>query len=437
MMNDALSDVLNELRREQGFLIDLAQQLVRIPTVNPKLDADPSQNHEADLQYFLRTVLDDIGMRTQTADVLPGRPNLIARLPGTEARSLIFAAHIDVAPVGDRTRWRMAPFGGDIHEGRLYGRGAGEMKGGLAAAVAVARALRRCGISLEGRFELHALVDGMAGGQGARDVVKRGLRAAGLIAPHATGQALALAQCGQEWARVSFRGRGGDAGSRHGAIFPTAADPAASEPSVNALELAVRWVNAVRQLEWDWAVRKTPHPLLPPGCNTIQPCAFVAGADPEQQGPPRGPALRTRVPDRAVVDFALRLLPDEIAGETRADFEEFLRHFTAQDRWLRNTPPQLEWDETALRFPGIDTPPGHPLVRAVVNSRGVRNKPTVLSGWHGTSDAAHYADVGVPCVLYGPTAGNINAPDEYIEVACLISTTETLAAVALGWCGLS
>jgi len=102
MTKDTVAAVLAELARDEEFLFNLAQQLVRIPTVNPKFEPDPAINCEAELQRVLQAVLDDIGMVTESHDVFPGRPNLVGTLPGNDARSLILCGHVDVVPVGDR-----------------------------------------------------------------------------------------------------------------------------------------------------------------------------------------------------------------------------------------------------------------------------------------------------------------------------------------------
>ena len=105
MTTDAVAAVLAELARDEAFLFGLTQQLVRIPTVNPKFEPDPAINRETELQRVLQAALDDIGMVTESHDVFPDRPNLVGTLPGNDARGLILCGHVDVVPVGDRAKW--------------------------------------------------------------------------------------------------------------------------------------------------------------------------------------------------------------------------------------------------------------------------------------------------------------------------------------------
>ncbi len=435
-MNAAIDAVLQELQRSENFLIELTQQLVRIPTVNPKFEADPALNHEADLQYYLRTVLDGFGMQTETTEVFPGRPNLIATLPGGDARSLILCGHVDVVPVGDKSQWHVQPFGGSIEKGRLFGRGAMDMKGGLAAAVAVARAIRRAKVELNGRLELHAVVDEEAGGFGARDLVKRGRRAAGLIVMEPTGEALMPAEGGLEWVRVTIRGRNAHSAWRFNELYPQPSSAGRLEPGVNALEIAVRFVTAVQQLERDWTTRKKPHPLLPPGVNTIHPGVMLCGAGLAANGLPQVITNPAIVPDVAVIDFDLKFLPDEISADIRADFEDFVVHFAQQDSWLRENPPKVQWDLYGLHFPPLNTPTDHKLVRAIIDSRAARGEETEIKGFTAVCDAAHYAGAGIPGVIFGPRGDGLHGPDEYVEVDSLLAVAETLAATAINWCGV-
>lgn len=435
-MSEALATVLAELRRGELFLIDLTQQLIRIPTVNPKFETDPALNHEADLQHYLRAVLDDVGLRTETAEVFPGRPNLVAALPGNDIRSLILCGHVDTVPVGDRSKWRFDPFAATIQDGRLYGRGALDMKGGLAAAIAAIRAIARAGVKLNGRLELHAVVDGEAGGFGARDLVKRGRRAGGLIVTEPTGQALMPAAGGQEWVRVTFRGRSAHAAWRYNDIFPQAEASSRPEPGINALEHAVRFVTAVQQLERDWTTRKRPHPLLPPGVNTISPGVMLCGAGLAANGLPQMVTNPAVVPDVAVIDFDLKFLPDELSSDIRNDFEDFVHAYARQDSWLRENPPRVQWDLYGVHFPPLNTPIDHPLARSIIDSRAARREPTAIKGFTAVCDAAHYAGADIPAIIFGPGGDGMHGPDEYLDIASLISVAETLAGAALRWCGV-
>ena len=118
------------------------------------------------------------------------------------------------------------------------------------------------------------------------------------------------------------------------------------------------------------------------------------------------------------------------------DFEDFVHTFAQQDSWLRDTPPRIQWDLHGLRVPPLNTPTEHPLLRAIVDARAARGESTAIEGFTAVCDAAHYAEAGVPAVLYGPSGGRLYGADEFVEIESLIDVAETLAMTALRWCGV-
>ncbi|TIS84461.1 MAG: M20/M25/M40 family metallo-hydrolase, partial [Mesorhizobium sp.] len=175
-----------EIEADRDWLIGLVRDMVRIPSVNPKFEANRAINREADVQALLEPILKHDGFKTEQWDALPGRPNLVGEWAGSEDRSLILCGHIDVVPVGEMKDWSVDPFGGEITDGRLYGRGAVDMKGGVAACVAAAHAIRKAGITLQGRLAIHSVVDEEAGGFGAMDAVKKGKLAKAVLVAEPT-----------------------------------------------------------------------------------------------------------------------------------------------------------------------------------------------------------------------------------------------------------
>lgn len=422
------------LEAHQDELFALTQALVRIPSVNPKFVTDPPQNREADVQELLRTRLDGLGLRTELSEPLPGRPNLRATLDGTEARSLILNGHIDVVPV-DSARWTVDPFGGEIVNGRLYGRGSVDMKAGVAANVMVVHALQASGLRLEGRLELHSVVDEEAGGFGTQDLIRCGHTAAAAIVTEPTWNDVMPAAGGLYWLRVTIRGRQAHSGWRFNEIYPQPDTPGRLEPGVNAIDLAARFLSALRFYELDRG-RARSHPLLPPGVNGINVGVIRGGAGLDEAGLPlimTNPAI---IPDVVTLDIDLKFLPQEDAGEVRADFERFVTHFCAADAWLRGHPIQVEWALGGLYFPPMNTPADHPLVRHIQSYRASRQLPTRLRGFEAVADAAFYAGAGMPVIMYGPSGDGFHGEDESVDLASLLLTAQVVAASVVRWCGL-
>ncbi|NVP57431.1 M20 family metallopeptidase [Mycoplana rhizolycopersici] len=422
------------IEKDRDWVVDLTQRLVRIPSVNPKFNLDPAVNREADVQKLIETELKTIGFSTESWDALPGRPNVVGDLAGNEEKSLILCGHIDVVPIGDPARWTVDPFGGEIKNGRLYGRGAIDMKGGVAACIAAARAVRAAGIELDGRLSIHTVVDEEAGGFGAMDAVKRGKLAKAVLVAEPTWGDVLPAEGGLEWARVTIRGRTAHSAWRYNEIYPQRQESGRLEPGVNAIELATRFIEALRHYE-SGRTRAASHPLLPVGMNTINVGVLHAGAGLGDNGLPITMTNPAIIPDVAVIDLDMKFLPSENSADYRRDFEAFVHHFAQTDAWLRNNPPTIQWELGGLHFPPLNTPVDHPLVQSLVaNKTAVGRKPDI-KGFVAVCDAAHYAGAGVDGVIFGPSGDGFHGDDEYVDVESLVETTKVIAASVIDWCG--
>ncbi len=432
---EAIERVWASIEAERDFAVELTRALVRIPTVNPKFVADPALNREPEHQAHLAGVLGELGFATELLEAEADRPNLLASWPGNEERSLILCGHVDVVPEGERALWTHDPFAGVLADGKVYGRGALDMKGGVAACVAAAKAIRAAGLTLDGRLDIHAVVDEEAGGFGALDLIRRGHLAKAVILAEATWGEVLPAEGGLDWVRVTLRGRIAHAGWRYNAIYPQAQTASRPKPGVNALELGVKFIAAVQELERDWGRRKF-HPLLPPGITTINPGVMIAGAGIGDDGRPQVLSNPAIIPDTCIMEFDLKYLPDENQQAVRQEFEAFVHNWAETDSWLRENPPVIEWEIGGLRFPPVSTPEDHPLVQALLAARKRLGHTPELGGYIAVSDAAHYAGAGFDCVIFGPSGDGYHATDEHVEVESLIDCTKVIAAAVLEWCGI-
>ncbi|RWN39229.1 M20 family metallopeptidase [Mesorhizobium sp.] len=424
-----------EIDKDRDWVTGLTSDMVKIPSVNPKFETRQGLNREADVQALLEPILKADGFSTEQWDALPGRPNLVGEWAGDEERSLILCGHIDVVPVGEMKNWSVDPFGGDITNGRLYGRGAVDMKGGVAACIAAAHAIRKADVKLQGRLAIHTVVDEEAGGFGAMDAVARGkLAKAVLVAEPTWGDVLPV-EGGLEWARVTIRGRNAHSALRYNEIYPQRHDKDRLEPGVNAIEIAARFIAAVRQYELD-RTRARSHPLLPLGMNTINIGVMQGGTGLGENGLPTVMTNPAIIPDVAVLDLDMKFLPDENSADYRRDFETFVHHFAATDAWLRENPPTIQWELGGLYFPPMNTSPDHPLVRSLVANKARIGKKPEVKGFVAVCDAAHYAGAGVDGVIFGPSGDGFHGADEYVEIDSVVETAKVIAASVIDWCGV-
>ncbi len=157
-----LDHVLAQVGRYEGELVELLQDLVRIPSVNTGVM--PTGNETPACELLARKLVAD-GIEAQVVESAPGRGNLVASLEGSrQAPRLLYMGHVDVVPVEDESEWTYPPFGGEVHDGRVHGRGSHDMKATVAAQVMAMLILKRAGVKLAGSLILAATADEEAGG---------------------------------------------------------------------------------------------------------------------------------------------------------------------------------------------------------------------------------------------------------------------------------
>lgn len=434
-MSDAIKDVWEKIDADSDFVVELTSELVKIPSVNPKFQVDAELNREPEVQDRVQKQLEDDGFSTDRWDVFPDRPNVIGEWDGTDDKSLILCGHIDVVPVGDNSAWARDPFGGQIEEGRVWGRGAVDMKAGVAACMAAARAIRQAGVKLEGRLAIHSVVDEEAGGFGAMDLVRNKRLARRAIIAEPTWGNVVPAEGGLSWVRVTIFGKQAHAGWRFNSLWPQPHTEGRIEPGVNAIELANRFLNALRDFEAS-RCRDHWHPLTPAGLATINPGVIRGGAGMSEDGTPAIMTNAAIISDVVTIDLDYKFMPDENFDDVKSEFEDFVGHFAAADPWMRENPPKILWDLFGLNFPPMNTPVDHPLVLSVADrATQVQAKPPEIKGFEAVTDAAHYAGSGVDPVIYGPSGDGFHGNNECVDINSLIETTKVIAAAVIDNCG--
>ncbi|MDO6588119.1 ArgE/DapE family deacylase [Salipiger sp. 1_MG-2023] len=429
-----LQKVWDEIDSTPDRVVNLTRDMVRIPSVNPKFETKQGLNNEADVAALLRDRLDSMGLETESWDALPGRPNVIGTLPGNEEKSLILCGHIDTVPVGNGDNWTVDPFGGEVSGGKLWGRGSVDMKAGLAACIAALESIRAAGIDLEGRVSVHAVVDEEAGGFGAMDAVAKGHLAKNAIVAEPTWDKVMPAEGGLEWVRVTLIGRSGHAGFRYNDIFPQPEVEGRLLPAINAIEIAARFLAALKEFEAS-RCRNNYHPLCPPGLSTINPGVIHGGVGIGEDGLPLIRTNPAMTPDRVTLDLDLKFLPHESSIKVRREFEDFVAAFAALDPWTRANPPQIAWELGGLHFPAMDTPVDHPLVQSLIGHHTSLGVAPEVCGFDAVTDAAHYAGAGVDACIYGPSGDGFHGDNEYVDLASLHKSTKVIAAAILDICG--
>lgn len=332
---------------------------------------------------------------------------------GTSARTLLIDAHVDVVPAGHEQDWTSPAFRPEVRDGRLYGRGACDMKGGLAAAAVALAAIRDAGVELPGWVRLACVVGEEDGGSGTLGLLATGLRADGCLIPEPTDLVVAPAVAGALSWRVTIRGR-----SAHGCL---------REEGVSAIEKFAVVQHAVADLERRRNDRATP------GFTWLDRPFAICG------GRIEGGDWASSECDWLVWEGRYGVSPDEDLDAARTEFEQAVATACRQDDWLDKHPATVQW--WGGQFLPARTDTADPVVAEVIGAvRAVRrdaDEPVLVRGMpYGCNAGLTVQVAGIPTVVFGP--GDIrdaHRPDESVAVADLVDAARAIALFVLRYCG--
>jgi len=404
----ALSKLLATIDADE--VVELTRALIRIPSVYRPGDPEGT---EARVAAFVEGWLRREGFAVLVQEVAPGRPNVIGwigeKAPGR--KSLLLEGHTDVVTEGDPAEWTWPPFGAELVDGRIYGRGAADMKSGLAAAMVAAAAFIRAGIAPKGKLVVGALVDEEDGMIGVRHLVTtpigRELDAAIICEPEENE--ICLEQRGVVWARVRVRGK-----MAHGAM------PEAGVNPISCLGVILREVPALEK-RLRKACQRSRH-LRPP---TVTPTII--------QGPPRGVGVPQSnvIPAVAEVTLDVRLTAGIDADGIRAELETVCRQAEGACPGVK-----VEWEPVNSFRLATRVDKSEALVQAMI--RGVRRaagRAPRFGGVPGSTDGTILRmELGIPIVTCGP--GNRLIPhqvNEYVDVTEVVEAARIYALSALSY----
>lgn len=402
MFQRVLEDVLGRIDREE--LVRLTQDLVRIPSV---YRPDEQDGNETNAAGFVADYLQNAGFETRTEEVAPGRPNVWAVWEGDRpGKRLLFEAHTDVVTEGSAQEWDHPPFGAERDGGRIYGRGACDTKGNLAAAVVAVRAIKDSGVAFPGTLVLCHPVDEEGMMVGIKAFIENG-HAAGVDAAvvcEPEENQLCTSQKGALRVEVSVRGR-----MAHGAMPLSGTNP---------LTRAARFVVAVEELEREEIGIHGDDPFL--GRPSLTPTILM--------GPDHGEPQINVIPASAYVALDIRTVPAQSHRDLVERLRDILSRLEAEDPDFDATLEVIE------ERPPTETPKEEPLVGAMAKaSTYLTGGEPRYNGVPGATDGTFlHAWAGIPIVTTG--AGNREIPhhkDEWVDEEELLAACKLYAATAM------
>ena len=402
-------------------LIAFLQELVRIPSLTgdegavQKVVASRMRSDGLAVDVWepdastLAPYADHVGRAPSYA----GRPNVVGTLRGAgTGQSLILNAHIDTVEPGDSALWAHPPFGAETADGKLFGRGACDMKAGLATHLFALAAVRSAGYEPRGDVIVESTVSEEDGGAGALAAILRGHRADAAVITEPTRLAIVPAQGGSLVFRLRVPGR-----SAHACV---------RDEGVNAVEKFA----VLHRALLDFERRRNAaidHPLYAPIANKV----------PINIGVVRAGSWASSVPESLIAEGRAGLVPGEDLDVFRDEFRAEIARAAAEDPWLREHPPAVEW--FSGQFAPAEVPLDSPILRVLSDAHGAVTgaEPAVEAVTYG-ADMCHFIAVGgIPCVMYG--AGDVRVAhhaDEHVPLADLVTATKTIAVAIADWCGV-
>jgi acetylornithine deacetylase len=425
--------VADEIARRRGELIDLLAALVAFDTRVPQPDLAPRE--EAPLQALLAQRLRAAGLEVDVWEpdraALPasrypipedhhfrGRPQLVARAAGAGGgRSLLLNGHIDVVTDEPRERWTSDPFRPAVRDGRLYARGACDMKGGVAAIVFVAEVLRGLQVPLAGDLVVNTVTDEESTAAGSLASVARGIGADGGIIPEPTSLTAWLGARGSLTPVIVVEGRAGHAALPH--------EPGSDGGPVNAIEKLRPVLDALAALRDEWQERPSiRHSWLRPG--TVVPTAVRSGEWIVSY--PAEARLRCHVqylPTQADEDGCGTLVEREV--------EERVLAASRSDPWLAEHPPRFVWDGDV---PPAFHEPDEPICAVALDTMDALGLPRDVAPGTTWFDGPTFSRAGIPTIAFGP--GDIrlaHAVDECVPLDEVVRAAQVIAVAAMRFCG--
>lgn len=429
MSEDRILRAVEDLKDE---LVELTRRLIQIPTENkpPTGYEKKGQEYIAEKYSELNAEL-DVFLPTEAKGIEdhPGyhrgrdyedRHNVVARLTGSGGRSLILSGHMDTSPKEPLPWGKHGPFSGNVEDGKIYGRGGFDMKGGLAAAFIAAKAVLEAGVQLKGDLILESVVDEEYGGaNGTLACRLRGYEADAAILTECSSLAICPATRGDKNLKITVTGVPGM--------------PYTGYEPTNPVYGMARIIEALRAYEIARNERTERHPLY---------------VDEDIPLPVLIKKLKAGEvePDGALglpMDCWLLVGPQFYPGTTEEEFDKEFQDFVTtvveKDPMLAGNPPKISTGEPHIRrvVEPSEIDRNHPIVKEVESAFGrATGRKGVVKGAPFPCDAFIFTKYSrTPVLVFGPAGANAHAPDEYVTMESLVDLAKTLALTVASWCG--
>ena len=381
---------------DETYLTKLTQELIQINSINPSLT--PDGMGEAEIGTYVAEKLKELGLDVTTSEIAPGRVNVVGVLKGSGGgKSLLLNAHLDTVGVEGMT---INPFGGELREGRVYGRGAQDMKGSLAAMITAAKAIVDAGIRLRGDLLITGVADEEYSSIGTEALVRR-IKVDGAIVTEPTDMHICCAHRGFIWFEVETIGR-----AAHGSRY---------NEGIDANMRMGRFLSELEKLEQELLQRKGHELAGPPSLHA----ALLQG----------GTEI-SKYAERCKLTIERRTVPGETVEGATAELQEIVDRLEKQDPSFKATVKATFWREP------FEVREDAEIVQIMDKALDDRlSHHPVHTGQTFWTDAALIAEAGMETVILGPTGYGLHSAEEWVDVKSVVDLAYVLAETAIQYCG--
>lgn len=384
-------------RIEESALVKLTEELVRRSSVNPP-------GNEKEVAEYTAKEFEKLGFSVDLYDVGPNRPNVVGKLKGRESNpTLMFNGHLDVVPPGEESLWRTSPFVPETREGRIYGRGTADMKGGIAAMILASQAVIDAGVELKGDLLITGVMDEETNGEGTKSLMAKGYRADMAVVGEPTELVPLRGHKGILWIEISTRGT-----AVHSSTVRTA-DP---KVGINAIYSMSRISLALKYLLEELEKRQN----------------HLVGNPTISVGTIDGGTKTNVVPDRCVITVDRRLTTDESAENAEKEIDILL------DR-LKDEDPDMQVKSKVInQRDSIEIPEDETIVKLCRETvKEVKGIDPGVGGYTATTDMYILVNEGnIPTVILGPgRLSEAHVANEYVETNQLVDAAKIYSSLIL------
>jgi len=421
--------LLHTIDKQKDDMVELLQRLIRFNTEAIEYGVG---GNEGEAQKYIAKYLQDLGLKVDCfepnnkklkkyLDFVPGhdyknRPNVVGVFSGKgKGRSLILNGHIDTVPAGSPELWKYPPYKGVVEKGKVYGRGASDMKGGLAVMLTLVDILVKSDIQLKNDLILESVVDEEGDGNGTLACCDRGYRADGAIVLDGPLK-IETAHPGCAILRLEVRGKAGHCCRKFTKLG-----------GVNAIDKMRILLNELEKFELERIARLKDTDYFPKV--PVVSVGRIWGGD-----------NASTVPESCTAEIVFDYFASEADKQGYCtDFcrkvEERIRNLENCDPWLKNHPSRLKW--LAATMPA-KIEQDHLLVKKLQQTARKVSRELEVVASDASSDARHFLKVGTPMVLMGAGEPSCShAINEYVPINNLLSLAKILALFIVDWCGVA